>query len=184
MKNIKEWTTGLIKKHPKLWEIFKFLLVGGLATLIDMLAMATVIYFINAKVFSYNFFNVILESSKRKNEILAYSSILGTGIGFMLGLIFNYIMSVKFVFSHKEYGKTFNGALLFTVLSIIGFFIHLLGMWLFFEKLKIDYWLVKIIITVVVLVFNYITRKVFIFRADKTQAKNVRGLISKTQNKD
>ena len=173
MKKIKELMTSFEQKHPRLWEIFKFLIVGGFATLIDMLVMAAVIYFINAKVFSYNFFNVILESSKRKNEILAYSSILGTGLGFLLGLVFNYIMSVKFVFSHKEYAKTVNGALLFTVLSVIGFFIHLLGMWLFFEILKVNYWLVKIIITVVVLVFNYITRKVFIFRADKnTQAIN------------
>ncbi len=167
MNKIKELINNFEKAHPRLWEIFKFLVVGGFATLIDMIIMAVVIYFVNMKVFSYNFFNVILESSKRKNEILAYSSVLGTGLGFLLGLVFNYIMSVKVVFAHKEYAKTFNGAVLFVVLSVIGFFIHLGGMWLFFEKLRIDYWIVKIVITIFVLVFNYITRKFFIFRADK-----------------
>ena len=167
MNKIKELINNFEKAHPRLWEIFKFLVVGGFATLIDMIIMAVVIYFVNMKVFSYNFFNVILESSKRKNEILAYSSVLGTGLGFLLGLVFNYVMSVKVVFSHKEYAKTFNGAVLFVVLSVIGFFIHLGGMWLFFEKLRIDYWIVKIVITIFVLVFNYITRKFFIFRADK-----------------
>jgi putative flippase GtrA len=167
LNKIKELINNFEKAHPRLWEIFKFLVVGGFATLIDMIIMAVVIYFVNMKVFSYNFFNVILESSKRKNEILAYSSVLGTGLGFLLGLVFNYIMSVKVVFAHKEYAKTFNGAVLFVVLSVIGFFIHLGGMWLFFEKLRIDYWIVKIVITIFVLVFNYITRKFFIFRADK-----------------
>lgn len=158
-------------KFPRLWEIFKFLVVGGLATIIDMLVMAAVIFLLNQKVFSYNFFNVILQSGAKKDQILRYSSVLGTGMGFAVGTVFNYIMSVAFVFDHKEYAKTVGGAMLFLILSAIGFFIHMAGMWVFFEHLKINYWAVKIGITVIVLVFNYITRKVFIFRADKRASK-------------
>ncbi|HEY8390149.1 MAG TPA: GtrA family protein [Clostridia bacterium] len=183
MKKSIQKLTELTKKYPRLWEIFKFLVVGGFATIIDMLVMALVIYFINMKVFSYNFLNVIIESSKRKNEIAAYSSILGTGMGFVLGLVFNYIMSVKFVFEQKEYAKTFNGAMLFAVLSIIGFFIHLAGMWVFFEKLKINYWLVKIVITIFVLVFNYVTRKVFVFRDNRKTADNVKAETAEIKTK-
>lgn len=168
MKNLID---NFARAHPRLWEIFKFLVAGGFATLIDMLVMAAVIFFLNKEVFSNNFFNVILQSSAQKNQILQYSSILGTGLGFAVGTVFNYIMSVKFVFSHKEYAKTFNGAALFVILSAAGFFIHLLGMWVFFEILKINYWAVKVFFTLLVLVFNYITRKVFIFKAQKERAK-------------
>jgi len=165
--------SNFITKHPRIWEIFKFLVVGGIATLIDMLVMATVIFFINKEVFAYNFFNVVLQSGSKKNQILEYSSVLGTSTGFVCGLVFNYIMSVKFVFLNKEYAKTFNGAMLFTVLSVVGFLIHLFGMWVFFELLKINYWAVKIVITAFVLVFNYVTRKIFIFRADLKISKTI-----------
>ncbi|HEY8419535.1 MAG TPA: GtrA family protein [Clostridia bacterium] len=183
MKNLIE---KFSRKYPRHWEIFKFLLVGGLATLIDMLIMAAVIFILNREIFSYNFLNVIFQSGAKKDQILKFSSVLGTCMGFCISTAFNYIMSVAFVFDHKEYAKTISGASLFIVLSAIGFFIHMLGMWAFFELLKINYWIVKIAITVLVLIFNYVTRKVLIFRADKlSQPKAIPGQnISYQKSKD
>ena len=56
------------------------------------------------------------------------------------------------------------GFLLFSLLSAGGLAIHLLGMYLGYDLLHINEWIVKIILTAVVLVYNYITRKVLIFR--------------------
>lgn len=161
MKNLVD---DFARNHPRLWEIIKFLIVGGFATIIDMLVMALVIFLLNQEVFSYNFFNVLTQSNAQKNQIQNFSSILGTGSGFLAGTIFNYIMSVKYVFSQKEYAQTLNGAVLFVILSALGLSIHLIGMWAFFEVLKINFWAVKITITIFVLVFNYTTRKFFVFK--------------------
>ena len=83
-----------------------------------------------------------------------------------MGLIFNYIFSIIFVFnkSNTDFAKTKKGFLAFSLLSLVGFIIHTLGMALGYGVLHINEWIIKIILTFVVLVFNYISRKKLIFK--------------------
>ena len=159
MKNL---LLKLEEKNPKLYEIFKFLLVGGLATIIDMIAMAVVLYLFDPKLYDYNFILTVLGNASPTK----LATIIGTGAGFILGLIFNYIFSIIFVFNrtNTDFAKTKTGFIVFSALSSIGFFIHTLGMALGYGLLKINEWVVKIILTFVVLVFNYISRKKIIFK--------------------
>lgn len=180
MNKLKSSLLLFSSKHPRLWEIAKFLIVGGFATIIDMLIMAVVIFLFNREHFSYNFFDVLFKSNQNKEKLFPYSSVLGTGTGFLCGLVFNYFMSVKVVFEHKDFAKTFNGAVLFAILSIIGLIIHLVGMWVGFEILEINYWIIKIAITVIVLIFNYVTRKAFVFNAKKKIALKENGQDNST----
>lgn len=140
-----------IEKHPRLWEIFKFLLVGGTATIIDFLIMGLVIYIWKPP----------------------FAEVIGTGLGFTAGLIFNYILSIIFVYTGKNNSsaraKTFLGAVLFAILSLIGLCIHLVGMYVGFDLLGINEWAIKVTLTIVILAFNYVTRKMIIFKKrDKT----------------
>jgi putative flippase GtrA len=140
------------EKHPGLWEIFKFLVVGGVATVIDFVVMALVEYVWKP----------------------AYAEIIGTGLGFLCGLVFNYFLSIIFVFTGKgnnsAKAKTASGATLFIVLSVIGLGIHLLGMYVGYDLCHINEWVVKIVLTLVVLVFNYVTRKKLIFANKEKKA--------------
>ena len=149
-------------KYPKLYEIFKFLVVGGFATIIDMLAMAIVLYIYNPKLYDYNFLNTVIGNESPDN----FATVLGTGIGFICGLIFNYIFSIISVFNKSDttFAKTKKGFILFSLLSSIGLLIHIVGMAVGYGVLKINEWIVKVILTFVVLVFNYITRKKIIFK--------------------
>ena len=52
----------------------------------------------------------------------------------------------------------------FIGLSVIGLGLNQLLMWLFVDKLHIYYMLSKIIATAIVMVYNFITRKLFIER--------------------
>ena len=132
-----------IARHPTLWEIFKFLLVGGTATLLDFAIMAIVIY------------------------LLGLPPVAGTAIGFSVSLIFNFILSCIFVFTGEHNSttraKSTLGFILFAILGSIGLLIHSLGMYVGFNLLGINEWAVKIVLTLFVLAFNYITRKKFIF---------------------
>lgn len=147
-------------KHPKLWEIFKFLVVGGIATVIDFVIMSVVIYAFNAKAFNYVFWDVFVHS---KDLSPTWLIILGTGCGFVAGLIFNYVFSVTCVFDNTKFAKTTKGFSTFTIFDLIGLGIHLLGMYIGYDLLHWNEWVVKIILTLIVLVFNYITRKIFVF---------------------
>lgn len=147
-------------KHKRLCEIIRFVIVGGLATLIDMFVMGVVLYCFDPKLYP-NFFNVFYGS---KAEPRTIATVFGTGIGFVVSLIFNYVLSVLFVYEDKGNSKTAKGVVLFIVLSICGLLINMGGMWLFNGVIHINEWIVKIVMTLVVLVFNYVTRKLFIFK--------------------
>ena len=56
--------------------------------------------------------------------------------------------------------------LLYTSLSVCGLGINDLLMWLMVDSLYIDYRLSKIVVTVVVAVWNFVTRKIFLAAHD------------------
>lgn len=154
---------GLLRRlwsSPLIREIVRFLLVGGGATVVDFLAMSLVLWAMQPAIYP-NFLSVFLGGTQEPSTL---ATVIGTGCGFLVGLAFNYIFSVLFVYKEKGNSKTMGGFLLFSLLSAGGLAIHLLGMYLGYDLLHINEWIVKIILTAVVLVYNYITRKVLIFR--------------------
>lgn len=167
---------GLLRRlwsSPLTREIVRFLLVGGGATIVDFLAMSLVLWAMQPAIYP-NFLSVFLGGTQEPSTL---ATVIGTGCGFLVGLAFNYIFSVLFVYKEKGNSKTMGGFLLFSLLSAGGLAIHLLGMYLGYDLLHINEWIVKIILTAVVLVYNYITRKVLIFRKkpsgkEKKEQKN------------
>ena len=61
----------------------------------------------------------------------------------------------------KDANKT-QEFIVFIVLSVIGLGINQLFMWLFVDMMHIYYMLSKIIATVIVMIYNFITRKIFL----------------------
>lgn len=142
-------------------EILRFLLIGGLATIIDFIVYEICFYFI------FSFLN--------DNLNLA----LSTSFGFLIGLIFNYIFSIIFVFKNAKNDKStqnFQSFLIFTIIGIIGLGIKIIiqtgGNYLFsliFPNLDgFLAWLINTFVygiaTLIVLIWNYIGRKLFIFK--------------------
>ena len=160
MKNLIQ---NLTKKYPRLAEIIRFLIVGGSATIVDYLAMGITLYCFNPSLYPH-FYNVWIGGDNPST----IATIIGTGIGFIAGLIFNYIFSILFVFHEKGESRSLKGFTIFTLLAIVGLLIHLVGMYLGYDLLHINEWIVKTFFTLVVLVYNYITRKIFIFKANPT----------------
>ena len=161
---IKEKIIELNKKYPALFEILRFLIVGGIATVVDFLTMGIVLYIFNPKIYSH-FYNVFFGATQKPS--LA-ANMVGTGLGFVIGLIINYVLSVVFVFIDKGNSKSASGFISFAVLSAIGLAIHEIGMYVFCGKLGANEWVIKIVMTLVVLVYNYISRKLLIFKKSAT----------------
>ncbi|MBR4419215.1 MAG: GtrA family protein [Clostridia bacterium] len=157
-KFLQKFTTN----HPRLAEIMRFLIVGGLATIIDFLAMGITLYAFNPKLYPH-FYNVWIGGGAPTT----LATIMGTAIGFIAGLIFNYIFSIIFVFQEKGNSRSAKGFILFTLLSLGGLLIHITGMYIGYNLLGINEWVLKIIFTLIVLAYNYITRKLIIFTTTK-----------------
>ena len=104
---------------------------------------------------------------------------LVTTIGFLVGLAVNYILSVVWVFTtekQQKQGKTVKAFLIFALIGLVGYGIKVLLMYLgalcfgisysdfSAETVPLQYYATHIISAGIVLVWNYIGRKVIIFR--------------------
>lgn len=118
-------------------QFFKFGVVGIIAFIVDYLSLYLLTEFLNV--------------------YYLISSI----ISFLLSIIVNYILSIKWVFDIKK-KQSFKDVIIFTLLSAIGLLINLLVMYLSVEVFKIYYMIGKLIATFIVMIWNFVTRKMFL----------------------
>lgn len=95
-------------------------------------------------------------------EVFGVPYLISTTISFVVSVIFNYFASMRFVFKRKDDMSRRREFIIFFVLSVCGLGINDLLMWLMVDSLYIDYRLSKIVVTVVVAVWNFVTRKIFL----------------------
>ena len=156
---------NFINQKTLFGEIMRFVLVGGLATVVDFLMMGITLYIFAPEKYP-SFFNVFYGATETPSVLAAC---FGTGVGFIFGLLANYLLSIVFVFNEKGNSKSAKGFLVFALFSAIGLGIHEAGMYLLNGLLFINEWVVKILLTLVVLVYNYVTRKLLIFKKTTPQ---------------
>jgi len=119
-------------KKKLLVQIFRFGIAGGLAILILC------------------------------REVLHLPILVSSAIAFSISVIFNYILSIIWVFDvDKEKDKKKN-FIIFILLSIVGLILTEIIMYIGTDIAHIHYLIVKIIATAIVMVFNFITRKMFL----------------------
>lgn len=95
-------------------------------------------------------------------EVFGVPYLISTTISFVVSVVFNYFASMRFVFKRKDDMSRRLEFIIFIVLSVCGLGINDLLMWLMVDSLYIDYRLSKIVVTVVVAVWNFVTRKIFL----------------------
>ena len=108
----------------------------------------------------YGILNVLTEYAK-----VYY--LLSATISFSVSVIVNYVLSTLFVFDVDKAHSQVRDLLLFVVFSVIGLGLTAGIMKLGVDWLAFDYRLVKIIATAIVMVYNFITRKLFLERPGK-----------------
>lgn len=121
-------------------------------------------------------------------EFLGITYMMSSVISFTVSVVVNYILSVTFVFETKKDANKQKEFVVFVVLSLIGLGINQVIMWFGVEiairewvagwynsmtengilysivgfVMRYDYMFIKIIATGIVMVYNFITRKIFL----------------------
>ena len=95
-------------------------------------------------------------------ERLGIHYLISSTISFTVSVIVNYILSITFVFETDKSKNKVGEFVIFVCLSVIGLGINALCMWVAVEFIHIHYMLSKIGATAVVMVYNLVTRKIFI----------------------
>lgn len=119
-------------------QILKFGVVGGTAFLID-----------------YGLLFVL-------TEFAGIHYLISGTISFAASVIYNYILSIVWVFDPVGERSRTKDMAVFLILSVIGLGINQAIMWILVEQAGVYYMLSKIVSTAIVMVYNFITRKLFL----------------------
>ena len=95
-------------------------------------------------------------------EVFGINPLISSNISFTVSVTVNYILSVTFVFETDKNANKGSQFVIFVLLSIVGLGVNELCMWLGTDLLGIHYMITKVGATAVVMVYNFITRKIFI----------------------
>lgn len=119
-------------------QILKFSVVGGTAFFID-----------------YGLLFVL-------TEFAGIHYLISGTISFAASVIYNYILSVVWVFDPVGERSKAKDMAVFLILSVIGLGINQAIMWVLVEFFGVYYMISKIAATAIVMVYNFITRKIFL----------------------
>ncbi len=145
------------KQKNLLWEFIRYAIVGGIASVVDMGVFALV----RELVFGGN------------NGNLAIA--VGTAAGFIAGICVNYILSMAVVFRTEEQqkqGRNRRAVLIFVAVGLVGFVLTMILQWfgesvilanLIHGEFGIWKYAVKVVVMGIVLIWNYVGRKIFVF---------------------
>lgn len=137
-------------------QFLKFAIVGGISFVVDF-----AVYGIMCNTFGVHY-------------------IISGIFGFVISVIVNYLLSMKFVFVSKDDLSKKSEFVIFVVLSVIGLGLNSLILYLCIDLLYLNWlWLqsmisiklmnlaAKIIATFIVMVYNFITRKIFLEKKEE-----------------
>ena len=134
--------TERIQKRPKLIalvvQMLKFSVVGITAFLIDYILLWVFTEFVG---FDYT-----------TSNILSYT----------IGTIYNYVLSVRWVFSVRSKHSQRVIFIVFVILSLIGLGLNQLLLVLLVELGGWGYMLAKLVASIIVSIYNYVTRKIYL----------------------
>lgn len=92
-------------------------------------------------------------------EIFGIFYLVSATLSFTISVIFNYMVSMRFVFTHRKDLSRRREFIIFIILSVIGLGLNNIGMFVGVEVLCIDYRATKILATMCVTLFNFFTRR-------------------------
>ena len=134
-------------------QFLKFAVVGGISFLVDF-----TVYTIMCNVLHIHY-------------------IIAGVLGFTVSVVVNYILSMRYVFLSKDDTRKDKEFFIFVVLSLMGMFLNTILLYLcidilysnlgYLKQLLSNEWMnivAKVFATGVVMVFNFITRKIFLER--------------------
>lgn len=141
-----------LKANKLVQQILKFGVVGILAFFVEMIFL--------------NIFKALIPLMVKDLEADTYT-LIATPIAFIISLLFNYVMSMKFVFKKREDANAGQVFIIFLILNLIALGLNQLFMWGLVNILPIGNSVLKanvskVATTGLVTVYNFISRKIFI----------------------
>lgn len=95
-------------------------------------------------------------------EYAGFYYLAAAAASFTAAVLFQYWMGTKYIFGHRGNMKPAAELTVFVILSAVGLGMNEGAMWLLVEKADIQYLIAKTVTTGVVMVWNFVSRKLFL----------------------
>ena len=99
-------------------------------------------------------------------EMLHINVLVASAVSFCVSVVVNYVLSMAFVFKSKNQGK-FREFILFVLLSLGGLCLNQFILWVGVKYASVHYLTVKFFAMIIVPVYNFVTRKIFLESKEK-----------------
>ena len=129
----------MFRNHTLVLQYAKFAVVGILSLMVDYVFM---VFLTENTAFGLDYF-----------QACAFS--------YTLSVFVNYLLSMRYVFHGREDMGKVKEASIFFVLSLVGLFLNQMVMWVAVELFQIYYVMAKLLSTLLVTNYNFISRKKF-----------------------
>ena len=97
-------------------------------------------------------------------HFLGMHYLVSAAVGFILGLLTVYLLSIRWVFSRRRVRNQHHELMLFTLIGIGGLGVNELGMYFLTEILLLHYMFSKLVVSFLVFTWNFGARKFMLFR--------------------
>lgn len=127
-------------------QFIRYVIVGGISFITDFITLSLV-YKIFLKDWNYGLF-------------------IGAAAGFIVGTVVNYCLSKRFIFV-KAAARTKSIVvefLLYAIIGVIGLFLTEVGMYFGVGIISCNYAIIKIIVTGIVFVWNFMVRRFLLYK--------------------
>jgi putative flippase GtrA len=138
---IKEYFHILLFGKSSNWilQLFRYFWVGGFAFIIDYLLL----YFFT--------------------EHIKLHYLISATISFMVGLLVNYLLSIKWIFNSSKYDSRSFEFTIFGIIGVIGLGLNAILLWIATDLLNIYYMLSKLFVALIIMFWNFFCRKIVLF---------------------
>jgi putative flippase GtrA len=100
-------------------------------------------------------------------EFLGLYYLLSAVISFSVGLLITYLFSVTWIFNQRRISNRWIELLVFSVIGVVGLLLTYLFMQYFTEVIKLHYMLSKVLTTIIVFFWNFLTKRFILFTGKK-----------------
>ena len=121
-------------------QLFRYVFVGGLAFLVD-----------------YGLLFAL-------TEYVGLHYLLSATCSFLAGLIVNYLISITWIFNQSKLKNKWMEFTIFGLIGVVGLGLNNLFLYLLTDKLGVHYMISKIVVAAIVMLWNFIARKVILFK--------------------
>lgn len=133
----------LEETNNSFFQLIRYVFVGGLAFVVD-----------------YGLLYLL-------TEYAGLHYLLSATCSFLAGLIVNYLISTTWVFNQSKLKNKWMEFTIFGLIGVVGLGLNNLFLYLLTDKIGVHYMISKIVVAAIVMLWNFIARKVILFNNKK-----------------